>query len=466
MKRINCFLALVCLLLMASCQKPEGTLPGSWMSSGDSGPVRCSVNGNLDYAVYDVTINLEGTTIDQLQLNKLDLHYFMTGQGQEKSLTILSDTVLRKNFRKTDTIWGLTPNSSYQYSMLIADFFNEKMSDTLSFHTLPVNIPSVTLDTAVMMNNLVWCYGTLQYHWRAPVPAESIYPVFMSTKDNDNVAISDVEIIQHQRHGDSVTDNFRFSHDLGNETMGGFAARVVNSWNVEAWSDTLFFTLFEISVETGDPQPIGAQHVWAYGTPHKDSEGVSINKLGFCLAKHYHPTIADLVYDASPGMMVWETPYNIRISDLEPNTDYFIRAYMQINSDSGPIFYGNERAFRTWTDVRVTMVEPDPLQVTSTSAFLDASLGNLGNFALHEESMEYGFIWKERDPDNPFNQELSFEDNQYLDYQPCNNLSEGRFTTMVTSLLSEKKYLVRAYVRFGEVNECFYSNICRLDTPR
>ena len=159
MKRFNCFFALVCLLLMFSCQKPEGTLPGSWMNAGGNGPVRCSITANMDYAVYEVNVNLGSASLDQLQLNKLELRYFLKGQDQQQSLTILTDTILRSNYQKKDTIWGLIPNSDYQYSMFIADFFNEKTTDTLPFRTLPVDVPVVTLDTAMENCNSI---GELQ----------------------------------------------------------------------------------------------------------------------------------------------------------------------------------------------------------------------------------------------------------------------------------------------------------------
>jgi len=465
MKRFNCFFALVCLLMMFSCQKPEGTLPGSWMNAGGNGPVRCSITANMDYAVYEVNVNLGSASLDQLQLDKLELHYFLKGQDQQKTLTILSDTVLRSNYQKKDTIWGLIPNSDYQYSMLIADFFNEKMTDTLPFRTLPVDVPSVTLDTAMLIDGLVWCYGKLQFHWRAPITAESIFPQFWSNKDVQNVNIDNVEITQQQRIGDYVLGDYCFSHDLGNDVTGSFAVKVVNSWNVSAWSDTLAFSLFEIGVITDVPNVIGAHHVWAYGKPTKDGEGITINKLGFCLADHYHPTTSDIVYDVSPGMMVWESVYQLRIEDLEPNTNYFIRAYLQINSDTGPVYYGDERAFRTWSAIDVELLEPNPEQILPTSAYLEAMVGDFGSFSLYE-NVEYGFIWKEVDANDPDDDTVTFENNLFLNYQPCNNLNAMHFSSVVENLSSESKYWVRAYVKYAEIEECFYSDAFRLDTPR
>ena len=463
MKKLKSLVALtICLLTLFSCQKPEGTLPGSWMFSSGNGLIQCSVTGNLDYAIYVFNANLQSAGVEQLQIDKVELHYVLDDQGQnEKTVTILSDTVLKSNFRTHDTIWGLTPDKAYRYSLTIADFFNEEHSDTLSFHTIPVGNPIVTLDTAFLRDGLVRCYGTLKYHWRTPVPVDSIAP--RSLSDGFSNAISEKKVVETQKEGDMIIDQFCFSHDLGNEVACQYMVRATNTWGKSAISDTLSFSLFDIWVLTERVSALGAHSLLAYGRPMKDGEGVTLNKLGFCVADHYNVGLNDEVYDVNPGSMVWGSSYQLRISGLEPGTQYFVKAYMRINGENGPLYYGVELPVTTWEEVPVYFEEPDESMITESSAFLRAIVGTLGSQVIDE----YGFIWKEVDSNDPLNDEVSFAEGQYDGYFVCDNIDElQQFSGTVEGLMSQTKFWFKAYVKFKINGEYSYSESHRVDTKR
>lgn len=462
MKKLKSFVAFtICLFALFSCQKPEGTLPGSWMLSEGNGLIRCVVSGNLDYAVYDLNISLQSNGIEQLQLDKLELCYGLEGETQNfKTMSILKDTLLRSNFHKSDTLWGLLPDKTYQYSLAMADFFNEGSSDTLRFQTLPVSAPVVKLDTVYVRDGLMRCFGTLQYNWRAPVPEKSVTPYM------DGVLLEDanLKVLESQQSGATVTDLFCFSQELGDHVTCSFRVHAVNEWGLEAWSDTLDFSLFDIWVLTERVTVIGSRSALAYGRPMKDGEGVTLNKLGFCVADHYGVSLNDQVYDANPGAMVWGQQYQLRITELEPGTQYFFKSYMQINSDSGPLFFGAEIPITTWEEVPVIMLEPDESQISSTSAYLEGYVGTLGQQQLDE----YGFIWKEVDPEDPNNDEISFAIGHFTGYYACDNIDDlQHFSGMVNGLTSESKFWFKAYAKFRINGEVSYSERSyRVDTKR
>lgn len=460
MKKLKSLVAIaVCLLSLFSCQKPEGTLPGSWMSSSGNGLIRCTVSGNLDYAVYDLNINLQSNGLEQLQLDKLELCYGLEGETQPfKTMTILKDALLKTNYHKSDTLWGLAPDKTYQYALLMADFFNEESSDTLRFQTLPVSAPVVILDTVYVQNGLMRCFGTIQYNWRAPVQMESVTPYM----DGNLLEDPDLKVIDSHQLGADIIDQFCFSHELGDNVTCSFRVHAVNDWGVEAWSDPLEFSLFDIWVLTERVTVIGSNSVLVYGRPMKDGDGVTLNKLGFCVADHYNVGLDDQVYDANPGAMVWGQQYQLRITDLEPGTQYFFKSYMQINSDSGPIFFGAETPATTWEEVPVIMVEPDESQISTTSAFLQGYVGTLGQ----QQIDEYGFIWKQVDDPDPNNNEVSFALGHNSGHLACDNIDDYQhFSGMVTGLTSEGMYWFKAYVKFKINSEVSYSESWFVKTP-
>ena len=463
MKKLNCLVALaICLLTMFSCQKPEGTLPGSSIFSGNNGLIQCSVVGNMDYAVYDLQINLKNS--DQMQIDKLDLHYGLSdGALNEHSVSVLKDTILTTSYHKKDTVWGLTPDRDYNYMMTMEDFFSKDSSDVRTFRTLPISTPVVRLDTAYLNEGRVWCLGTLRYHWRAPVPVDSITPFAWTLAYTNANSVSDVDIVNSHQEGELVTQRFAFSHDLGNEVTCRFVTRVTNVWNRTAWTDTLDFALFDIRVLTERVTIVGSNSAVVYGRPVSEGDGLLLNKLGFCVAKHYNATINDAVYNASPGSMVWGNQFQLRIPDLEPGTEYYFRAYMQINSDNGNIYYGAEIPQTTWEGVPVTMFQPDEGLITSSAAYLEGMVGPLGQQQLDE----YGFIWKEVDDSDPLNDAVSFDEGQYHGYYACNNIDEfQKFSGLVTNLTVNTKFWFKAYAKFKVNNEVSYSESYRVDTKR
>ena len=73
------------------------------------------------------------------------------------------------------------------------------------------------------------------------------------------------------------------------------------------------------------------------------SEEVEISELGVCWSTQVNPT----TNDAHLSTTIWKEPFTCALTDLNPNTDYHVRAYALRNQE---YYYGADKSFITESD--------------------------------------------------------------------------------------------------------------------
>ena len=170
--------------------------------------------------------------------------------------------------------------------------------------------------------------------------------------------------------------------------------------------------------------------------------GAPISEMGICWNKESVPTIE------SNTLSTKDTFATLRISDLQPNTMYYVRAYA---TNKAGIAYSKEHKFLTYDNPKVET--RDITEINLTSALLSGELKFNGN----DKSTTVGFCWSESSQPT-----LS---NNHKEVSYTSNI----FKHQVSNLKDETKYYVRAYAQnkigivYGE-EKSFTTNATSLPT--
>ena len=148
--------------------------------------------------------------------------------------------------------------------------------------------------------------------------------------------------------------------------------------------------------------------------------GASVTDMGVCWSKQTHPTIEDIHKSTKDTLAVLD------MTDLQPNTKYYIRAYAM---NKVGVAYSEEKEFTTYALPEVRTEDVSDIQVNS--ALLSATLVFDGN----DTATIKGFCWSDKS-------EPTIEG----DHIAIDTASAG-YTYALTSLLSETQYFVRAYAQ-------------------
>lgn len=93
------------------------------------------------------------------------------------------------------------------------------------------------------------------------------------------------------------------------------------------------------------------------------SEGVTLVELGVCWSTEENPTSNDDHLSTA----TWDAPFTCTLTDLEPNTEYHVRAYALMDTIC---YYGEDKRFTTeevvWLNPRVEFVSGEGLVSNST----------------------------------------------------------------------------------------------------
>lgn len=157
------------------------------------------------------------------------------------------------------------------------------------------------------------------------------------------------------------------------------------------------------------------------GAEIKDKGKYEIIRQGICWSTKPNPTIADFhVKDNSDSVA-----FMMKITDLIPNTKYYLRAYA---TNYISTVYGNEIEFQTTG-------EKPALSTNSVNIKTYHSIECGGNISSDggDQILAKGVCWGE-------NSEPSITDNKTIEDQGA-----GLFTSNITNLKSNTKYYIRAY---------------------
>lgn len=175
----------------------------------------------------------------------------------------------------------------------------------------------------------------------------------------------------------------------------------------------------------------------------KFNGGADVTKMGVCWSVDSVPTIEDKYVECSRDAINCVSDGDslvLKISGLEANTTYYVRAYAENMKGVG---YSESKAFVTLTLPEVRTGEITDIQLTS------AVLNGLVLFNGNDTTTEYGFCWGEE-------ADLTIEESPNVKAEVAEDSS---FTYRLSNLKDETKYYARAYatnkigVEYGETVE-------------
>lgn len=151
-------------------------------------------------------------------------------------------------------------------------------------------------------------------------------------------------------------------------------------------------------------------------------QGLSLSELGVCWSKEQNPTIEN----AHVFTTNWREPYVCTITDLEPETKYYVRAYALRGLE---YYYGEEVVFTTIGVDLPTVITTEATNITSNSAKGGGVVSSEGSCPV----IERGICW-------------SINPNPTIDDAHISSGNGvGTFEVIIDSLWGNRKYYVRAY---------------------
>ena len=151
---------------------------------------------------------------------------------------------------------------------------------------------------------------------------------------------------------------------------------------------------------------------------------IPLSELGICWSKESNPTIDDSFLATTN----WASPFVCTITDLEPNTNYHIRAFAR----RGLVcYYGEDKSFTTATGEFPIVTTAGVTNITKNTATCGGCVDSDGGFPI----IEKGICWS-------INTNPTMNDS-YID---CGT-GLGSFVVDISGLVQNTMYYVRAYAK-------------------
>lgn len=160
----------------------------------------------------------------------------------------------------------------------------------------------------------------------------------------------------------------------------------------------------------------------------------TIIKEGVCWSTSSNPTLSNYITIDGPGL----TSFTSSITNLYPNTTYYVRAYVTISEVT---IYGDQKSFTTdQLQSPVTVSTTNATNITSSSATCG------GNIIKHTQwdITARGVCWN------------TYPSPTINSYKTNDGNGEGSFTSSIINLSPNTKYYVRAYAISSEI--VYYGN--------
>lgn len=166
------------------------------------------------------------------------------------------------------------------------------------------------------------------------------------------------------------------------------------------------------------------------------ADNVEIIERGVCWNKSGEPTVSDYYTSKGSG----DGGFSLYITELEPTTKYFVRAYAKFEND---VKYSNELEFTTLEVILSREVQTLYMShITDESAWCHARIVDWKGV---DELFSWGCCWSTT-PHPDFNDSTNWS----------GAIIGGEFVTALTELTTSTKYYVRAYVE--NASGFFYGN--------
>ena len=477
MKIARLFLGLLIgSLFVVSCHKQEGQIIDPWETTNNVGFSQCSIVGNVDYAVYNVSLNLQSLTQDSIQVERVELKYWADGLGTSDTVTLklLEDETLAMQetpLLMHDTLWKkISPKTRYSYQLVMTDGFI--MHEVVEGQFETVNpAPSVKIDNAYLSNGKYYCEATVGAFRRALLDdAETPYELRLYYGESEDDVENSVELSDEiTKEVKPETDSLylHFSGSIMNQGIVNlwFKAYVKDSWGNEVYSEPFAFGRDPISQIMSEPDMAQAENgiVRVSGKASMGAEELTLYQCGFCYGLNESPTLDDqVVLVDSPQ---WGRIYQCQLNNLQPGATYHCRSFLKVTDENGAVYYSTEN--KTFTMPAAAL----PVDVEVVEEIENALLNGYGLYATigsvtGDESLvaERGFVWriKVEGEDTPVTfdnadgsapgykkTEIPQEYSMYLTLAGV-NLSDDQFVTIMSGLEIETLYTCRAYIKLTD----------------
>ena len=185
---------------------------------------------------------------------------------------------------------------------------------------------------------------------------------------------------------------------------------------IPSWSGAAYPTLTTTSVSS-----ISSTSVNGGGNITSDG-GAAISARGLVYGTSTNPTLSNTVLTIGSGT----GSFSGSITDLNPNTTYYIRSYASNSAGTG---YGNEITFQTLPVAVPTLITTDASGITQTTVTSGGTISNDGGAIVTESGIVYGTST------NPTT----------TNTKVTSGSGTGSFSLNVTSLTPNTTYYIRSY---------------------
>ncbi|MFC1877149.1 Ig-like domain-containing protein [Thermodesulfobacteriota bacterium] len=211
-----------------------------------------------------------------------------------------------------------------------------------------------------------------------------------------------------------------FTYTAYDDTPGGIdTARVTLTVTGD------FFVQTEAVTEIGETSATGNGDILKLGEPQPTN-------IGICWSDEEEPTISDITNEIDPPFELGL--FSVPITDLEPGTIYYVRAYARDRNKAPAPVYGSQRQFTTHIEPLVTTL---PVSRTGdTVATANGSIIELGE----PSPDDHGFCWST--DSEPIMGDI---DDSCIALGPYSGTVPYAFNYKMTGLLPDTTYYVRAY---------------------
>ncbi len=151
------------------------------------------------------------------------------------------------------------------------------------------------------------------------------------------------------------------------------------------------------------------------------------DEFGICYSKDQHPNIKGTTF--SINQLSSESDISVTIKDLNPNTTYYLKAYVKIGDN---IIYSDENTAKTVDVQEPTVGEVQLQSKTSVSFSIKSEIIDENGLTITER----GICWSE-------NEDPTIQDNLIKD----DSVGIGSYTLTVEKLYPNRTYYVKAYAK-------------------